>query len=160
MPSVSCPNARLPQTTGTDGLIVFPELQGPPAPLGCSPAPQPRSPAFLGPQWGVRLPLRPCASALSTRMRCSLSAPPDAACLHPRPLGLGVPTLRPLPRACSFGPRPQDCLAPKPAPPGGQATPRLLGLPGSSDHPAPAPPRELFRRPQGSLGMLRRRRLE
>lgn len=49
-------------------------------------------------------------------------------------------------------PHPQPRPPPSPAPPRGQATPRLLGLPGSSDHPAPAPPRELLRRPQGSLG--------
>lgn len=111
---------------------------------------------------------RPCPHARpSPGLQRALAPPQGPPVLHAAPplAGLGAPKAR-RPRAAAPGPAPAPApharprLPPAPATPGGQATPRLLGLPGSSDHPAPAPPRELLRRPQGSLGKLRRRRME
>lgn len=142
----------------------LPGAAGAPSP----PRPQPRPSASV-----PRIPLPPvgrassalalASSSLPAPTSCSLSAPPDAAYPHLRPSGrpdASAPTPRRLPGPLPRPPALNLRLALPPDPPGCQATPRLLGLPGSSDHPAPAPPRELLRRPQGSLGMLRRRMLE
>lgn len=147
-PNAPCLNARLPQTTRPVGLIVCPEPQAPQLPSAAAPPLSPDSPHSSAPG-GARV-LR--SSPAHPR------SPPRRAARSPRPQMLHACT--PAPQGSAAPSAPSLRLAPQTAPPGGQATPRLLGLPGSSDHPAPAPPRELFRRPQGSLGMLRQRRLE
>lgn len=134
-----------------------PAFHGPSRPR--APSLTPRGPSLTRPSHPasrmLRRPARSPAPGRPPGPQTEPPAPPVSAprMLHgPKPLPLG-PLRRPRPIA---NPDPRSA----PAPPGGQATPRLLGLPGSSDHPAPAPPRELLRRPQGSLGKLRRRRLE
>lgn len=109
IPSVTRPSARLPQTTSPVGLIVCPGPQAPPAPLGRSPAPQPRSPAFLCPRWGARPPLwlshpprSPPRRAVRSRRPQTLPTPTSApqGAPTPRPRRLGRY------RAHSLGPRP------------------------------------------------------
>lgn len=162
MLSVPCPKCSAPPATRPVGLIVCPEPQAPLAPHRRGPAPQTRFPAFLGSPVG-RTPSALAQHALAPRPYglLSLGAPKMLRSFTPAPSGFGASTLRPPPPgplSPSFAPSLR--LARQPTSPGGQATPRLLGLPGSSDHPAPAPPREMLRRPQGSLGKLKRRRLE
>lgn len=97
----------------------LPGAAGPPGPLGRSPAPQPRSPAFLGPRWGACPPFQSCTSSFPAPTSCSLSAPPDASCLHPRPSGLGR----------SLGPKPPPGTAARPTwGPGDSAAAGTAGL--------------------------------
>lgn len=147
-------NVRLPQPPAQSASLSAQNRRPPKLPSDTAPPLRPGSPHSLAPQWGAR-PRSPPHELLS------LGAPEMLSACPPAPSGLGASTPRPPPPGPLSGPlTPSLRLATQPTLPGGQATPRLLGLPGSSDHPAPAPPREMLRRPQGSLGKLKRRRLE
>lgn len=156
------PNVRFPQPPAPPASLSALSRRPPLAPLRRGPAPQTRFPAFLGSPVG-RAPSALAQRALALRPDelLSLGDPKMLRACTPAPSGLGASTPRPPPPGPLSRPlAPSFRLPTQPTPPGGQATPRLLGLPGSSDHPAPAPLREMLRRPQGSLGKLKRRRLE